>query len=177
VIGDSPGVNAIDILVISGSMGSGKTTVLNEASDLLTAAGVPHAAIDLDCLDLGHMPGPPSDELVLRNLAAVWNNYAALGITKLLLSEAVDTAAKLERLEAALPGARIQVCRLRATLGTMQERIRTREPGMLQNQFVARAAELEASLDAGGVEHFTVNNDRRPITEVACEVLTRAGWL
>jgi hypothetical protein len=59
----------------------------------------------------------------------------------------------------------------------MQQRIRLREPGMLQEQFVARVAELEASLDAGCVEDFSVENDGRSVTAVAREVLVRAGWL
>ena len=46
----------LKVLVISGSMGSGKTTVLGEASDLLGAAEIIHAAIDLDSLALGHLP-------------------------------------------------------------------------------------------------------------------------
>ena len=70
------------------------------------------------------------------------------------------------------------VCRLRARLETMQRRVREREPGMLQEEFVARVAEeLEASLDAGGVEDFSVENDGRSVTAVAREVLRRAGWL
>ena len=167
----------VKMLVISGSMGSGKTTVLGEASDILGAAEILHAAIDLDSLGLGHLPAAASDDLLIRNLAAVWNNYAAAGITRLLLSEVLDTAAKRERLRQTIPGAEIVVCRLRATFDTMQQRIRLREPGMLQEQFVARIAELEAWLDAGRVEEFSVQNDGRPITEVAREVLVRAGWL
>ena len=167
----------LKVLVISGSMGSGKTTVLGESSDLLGAAEILHAAIDLDTLALGHLPAAASDDLLIRNLAAVWNNYAAAGITRLLLSEVLDTAAKRERLRQTIPGAEIVVCRLRATFITMQQRIRLREPGMLQEQFVARIAELEASLDAGRVEDFSVQNDGRSVTVVAREVLVRAGWL
>ena len=167
----------LKVLVISGSMGSGKTTVLGEASDLLAAAEILHAAIDLDSLALGHLPAAASHDLLIRNLAAVWNNYAAAGITRLLLSEVLDTAAKRERLRQTIPGAEIVVCRLRATFDTMQQRIRLREPGMLQEQFVARIGELEASLDAGRVEDFSVQNDGRSVTEVAREILVRAGWL
>ena len=165
------------MIVISGSMGSGKTTVLADASDVLVASGVVHAAIDLDVLSVGHVPAAASDDLMIRNLAAVWNNYAAAGVTKLLLSEALDTPAKRQRLHEAVPGAAIVVCRLRARLDTMKQRIRLREPGMLQEQFVARVAELEASLDAGRVEDFSVENDDRSVTDVAREVLGRAGWL
>lgn len=38
----------VKVLVISGSMGSGKTTVLGEASDILTASNIAHVALDLD---------------------------------------------------------------------------------------------------------------------------------
>ena len=41
------------LLIISGSRGAGKTTVLSEASDLLSLAGIAHAAIDLDCWQPG----------------------------------------------------------------------------------------------------------------------------
>jgi hypothetical protein len=59
----------------------------------------------------------------------------------------------------------------------MQQRIRLREPGMLQEQFVARVAELEASLDAASVEEFSVEKEGRSVTAVAREILARAGWL
>lgn len=167
----------VKVLVISGSMGAGKTTVLGEASDILSAADIPHAAIDLDLLGLGHLPAGAPDDLTVRNLAVVWNNYAAAGVTRLLVSEALDTAAKRERLEKAIPRAEIVVCRLRATLDTMQQRVRLREPGILQEQFVARVAELEASLDAGRVEDFSVENEGRSVTDVAREILVRAAWL
>jgi len=90
-------------------MGSGKTTVLGEASDVLASRGVVHSAIDVDGLSVGHVPAAASDDLMIRNLAAVWNSYAAAGVTKLLLSEALDTSAKRERLHEALPGAAIVV--------------------------------------------------------------------
>ena len=40
----------VPVIVITGNMGAGKTTILAEASDLLTAGGIVHAAIDLDTL-------------------------------------------------------------------------------------------------------------------------------
>ena len=167
----------LKVLVISGSMGSGKTTVLGEASDLLSAADVHHAAIDLDGLALGRFPVPSHDELQDRNLAALWRNYAAAGVTRLLIAEALDDDAKRQRLRRTIPGAKIVICRLKATIETMQARVRLREPGLLQGQFLARVAELEASLDAHPLEDFIVVNDGRLITDVAQEVLVRAGWL
>jgi hypothetical protein len=165
------------VLVISGSMGSGKTTVLAEASDLLTIADIHHAAIDLDHLSIGHFPGTAPVDLPFYNLVTIWSNYAALGIERLILSEAIDSDAKLERLKRAMPKSQIIVCRLMAELGIMQQRVRLREPGLLQEQLVARVAELEKSLDASHLEDFSVENNNRSVTEVAREVLLRAHWL
>ena len=50
------------LVLISGSMGSGKTSVLGEASDLLTTNGVVHAAIDLDALGAAHLPPGASEQ-------------------------------------------------------------------------------------------------------------------
>lgn len=48
----------VQVLVITGSMGSGKTSVMAEASDLLSAAGIDHAAIDFDGLGIGYVVAP-----------------------------------------------------------------------------------------------------------------------
>jgi cytidylate kinase len=172
-----PGHKSASVLVISGSMGSGKTTVLGEASDILREAGIPHAAIDLDALGVSYLPQAAEDDLMMRNLTAVWNTYAAAGISRLLIADAVDSLAAYEDIRRAVPDAEFIVCRLRASLDTMRQRIRVREPGMLQKKFVTRVAELEASLDAARIEDFSVDNDSRSVTDVAREMLVRAGWL
>jgi predicted kinase len=171
-----PGMD-IKIIVISGSMGSGKTTVMAEASDLLAAAGVIHAAIDLDGLGIGHVPEGAWPDLAYRNLASVWENYAEAGATRLLLAEAVESRGELDRIREVISNSDVVVCRLRANLETMRQRVLAREPGMLQDTFIARVAELEALLDAAHVEDFSLHNDEGSITEVARELLVRAGWL
>jgi len=167
---------ALRVLLISGSMGSGKTTVMAEASDILAANRIAHAAIDVDELAIVHAPDVP-DDLVYCNLAAVWGNSASAGVDMLLLAYAVENQAVLNRVQETLPGAEFIVCRLRAPLQTMRQRVRLREPGLLQEKFVARVAELETLLDRAGVEDFAIDNADRSVTEVAREMLTRAGWL
>jgi hypothetical protein len=158
-------------------MGSGKTTVMAEASDLLAAAGVNHAAIDLDGLGIGHIPEGAWPDLAYQNLASVWENFARAGATRLLIAEAVQTAEELDRIQAAIPDADIVVCRVRASAETMQRRVQAREPGMLKEVFVARVLELESILDEAQVEDFSLSNDEASITSVARELLVRAGWL
>ena len=166
----------VRVIVISGSMGSGKTSVMAEASDLLAAAGVIHAAIDLDALGIGHVPEGAWPDLAYRNLAAVWQNYARAGATRLLLAEAVETAEELDRIQAAVPESEIVVCRLTARLETMRRRVLAREPGMLQDTLVARVAELDTLLDAAELEDFSLVNEAS-VTDVAREMLARAEWL
>jgi adenylylsulfate kinase len=168
------GVKAI---VISGSMGSGKTTVLGEMSDILADHGVQHAAIDLDAIGSVLFPDAAAKPLSLRNLASVSGNFVDAGITRILLAEAVESRDHFAQLQQALSGADLVLCRLTADIETMQRRLRTREPGMYQERFVARAKTLDAALDAAKVEDFTVRNDARPITDVAREVLLRSGWI
>ena len=86
------------LLIITGSMGSGKTAVLGEATDILTLRGIPHAAIDLDMLGMAHLPGPAENDAVMyRNLNVVWQNYVALGVDRLLLARAIENHTDLKR--------------------------------------------------------------------------------
>ncbi len=100
------------VIVISGSMGAGKTTVMAEASDILSANGIVHAAIDADTLGIVFQPSGSSTDLMYRNLAVIWANFAAAGVNRLLLAEAVEHRGELERIRMAVPGAEIAVCRL-----------------------------------------------------------------
>jgi predicted kinase len=165
------------LLVITGSMGSGKTTVMAEASDILNASGIGHAAIDLDALGIVHRAATAPRDVARTNLEAVWRNIAAAGVDALILSAAVERAVDLDGLRAAVGAGSAVVCRLRAPIAVMEDRIRVREPGMLQPQFVERVATLERILDSASLEDFALTNDGRPVTEVAREMLVRAGWL
>ena len=172
------GVAAEALLIITGSMGSGKTAVLDEASDILALHGIAHAGVDLDSLLILHLPSGVRDEdVVFRNLRCVWENYAALGVMRLLLARALERRDELERIRDAVSAKKITVCRLNASIGKMQERVGARDSGQLQRRYVARVAELNALLDRAQLEDFSVLNEGRSITEVAQEMLTRSGWL
>ncbi len=169
----------VPLLIISGSMGAGKTTVLSEASDLLAEAGVAHAAIDLDWLAIMHpQRDPHGGRLVFANLAAVWPTYATAGADRLIVARVVEDQAELDQYRSAVPGAQPIVCRLTAPIELMRERLRVREPGMFLDQALARASELDGILERAGVEDFVVDNGPgRSVGEVARQVLSSADWL
>lgn len=163
-------------------MGVGKSSVLAEASDILARRRVAHAAIDVDAWGLGFLPEPvTTDEAMYRNLRSVCGNYAALGVRRFLLARAIEGRAQLDLCRAAISGKNslpeLVVCRLAASVATMQQRVQMRETGIGQQAFVARVAELDVILDRVRLEDFAVANENRSLSDAAMEMLVKAGWI
>ena len=139
---------------------------------------IAHAAIDLDALGLAHLPSAASNDGVMySNLQSVCDNYASLGVRRLLLARAMEDRAELELCRRVVSAKNTVVCRLTAGIEAMQQRVRTRETGVAQRKYVARVAELDVILDRARLEDFTVANENRSLTEVAHEMLVKAGWI
>jgi hypothetical protein len=166
------------LLIITGAMGAGKTSVLGEASDILALRHIAHAAIDLDALGLAHLPSAASNDGVMyRNLQSVCKNYASLGVSRLLLARAMEDRAELELCRDVVSATNTVVCRLTASIEAMQQRVKMRESGVSQRKYVARVAKLNAILDRARLEDFIVTSENRSLTEVALEMLVNAGWI
>jgi hypothetical protein len=166
------------LLIITGAMGAGKTAVLAEASDILTLRHITHAAIDLDALGLAHLPSSSTNDGVMyRNLQSVCQNYVSLGVPRFLLARAMEDRSELELCRGIVSAADTVVCRLTASIEAMQQRVRLRESGVLQREYVARVAKLQAILDRARLENFAVSNENRSLTEVAREMLVKSGWI
>jgi len=159
-------------------MGAGKTAVLAEASDILGQRQVVHAAIDLDALGMAHLPfAARSDGVMYDNLRSICRNYAALGVHRFLVARAIEAGAQLKLCREIIPAAHTIVCRLTASIETMQRRVQIRDSGISQKESVARVAKLNDILDRSRLEDFAVANEDRSLTEVALEMLVRAGWI
>src|SRR5579864_3757024 len=135
---------SVPVLVITGPVGVGKTTVASEVSELLIGRGMPHALVDMDCLRDCH-PGRVNDPfhtaLGIKNLAAVWVNFQAAGAKRLLIVDIVETRNDLEQYRAAIPGAAILVVRLHASLATLLSRVERRQMWSGREWHLHRAAE------------------------------------
>ncbi|SRR6266536_3228015 len=166
------------LLIITGSMGSGKTAVLAEASDILALHGIPHAAIDLDMLGMARLPAAAENsDVMYRNLKTVWGNYVDYGIDRLLLARAVENRAEFERCLAAVGAKEVVGCRVMASIETMEQRVGLRELGTCRGKYIERVKTLNAALDQARLENFSITNEDRSLTEIAKEVLQRARWL
>src|SRR5580698_9614318 len=80
--GDRAMTAPVPVLVITGPVGVGKSTIAAEAAWLLRQADVPHALVDLDRIEQS-WPVPaddPGNERVShRNLACMWANFRQAG--------------------------------------------------------------------------------------------------
>ena len=163
------------VLLITGSMGSGKTSMLGEASDILEQHMVVHGCLDLDWL--AHVSGVHAADLLDQNLDAVVANFAAAGIGRLLVAGAIETRHELERIKQAVHAERLVTCRLRAPIELMEARVSARERGTHAQRYIDRVRVLEKLLDDAALEDFEVDTGRSSITCAATEMLQRAGWI
>jgi hypothetical protein len=131
----------------------------------------------LDALGLAHLPSAASNDGVMyRNLQSVCKNYASLGVRRFLLARAMEDR-ELELCRGVVPATSTVVCRLIASIEAMQQRVKMRELGVSQRQYVARVAKLNVILDRARLEDFTVASESRSLTDVAHEMLVKAGWI
>jgi hypothetical protein len=170
----------VALLLITGTMGAGKSTVMAEASDLLEREGIEHAAVDVDLLGLAYVASTPTNhDAMYANLecasAAPMRGSACSAFCLVRSVESPRGARAVP--PCCFRGTGVVVCRLAASMPTLLARVTRRETGILQAEYVARVETLNAILDRAGLEDFTTVNENRSVTEVAHEMLVRAGWL
>lgn len=169
----------VPVLLITGPVGSGKTSVAEAVGDELDRRGLPHATVDIDGLaqcDPAPAADPHNHRLGMRNLAALWPNFAEAGATHLVLARVVESMDELMDYRKAIPGAQIMVCRLRARTETLQRRLHGRDRGAWLEWSLRRSVELSEIMERNAVGHCVIDTDDRDIDAVAIEVLQVTGW-
>ena len=167
------------LLLISGPVGVGKTTVANELSTLLVNESVPHTFVDLDALTHTYprsLSDPFGNALALANLTIIWNNGRNHGARNLIVPRVVETRDYAEHLAQSVGISHPIVCRLTASDRTLLERVRAREIGSNLAWHEKRSLQLSAELSKTRNEDFSIATDGRSITEIATEILQRVKW-
>jgi hypothetical protein len=173
--------NAVEVLVVCGAPGTGKTATGWEIGHQLEQLGVRHAILDTDELDrVWPQPESVQDLITIthRNLRAFWESYADLDLRHLVLCGVMASISLNEPwITEAIKGSSVILVRLLAGRATREERLRRRELGSGFDKDMRgsdRASSFIADNDPPGM--LAVETDGKDVVRVAQEVLLVAGW-
>ena len=170
----------IPLIVITGPVGAGKTTVADTMQLHLAHRGIVTAFIDQDALRMVQ-PTPPGDrfgaQLGYDNLAAIWPNLVRAGVQVVVIADVVE-----DRQESrcayltAMPGAEPTIVRLNVPMNLVFSRLRHRERTPQDLAWsLNRAPELQEIMEAGAVEDLLIDVGQRSPEEIANEIIDRLG--
>ena len=161
-------------LLITGTIGTGKTAVAADLVELLQQRGVLAAAIDLDWLCWAHVDRSDQQRLMVENLRAVMHNFRAANVDHYVLARLVMSGDQVDDIRSLFDDFR--VVRLVAPPDIAESRIRARDAGSVMDQHLSEIVEFDRALDAIGVEDFRVENGDRAIRSVSEELAAKLGW-
>ena len=146
--------------------------------ELLTAAALPHAVLDVDQVRTFH-PTPPDDRfgsrLGRRNTAAVTANYLAEGAHILVLADVIEHSGDVDDYRRMMPDAEITVVRLDVPMELILARLDAREPESTIAWHRNRAPELQAIMERERIGDLVIDVGQRTPIAVATEIARRIG--
>jgi predicted kinase len=170
----------VPVVVVTGTIGAGKSTIANVASEILHARDIRHGLIEVDSFEGVYPPPDPNDpfnnEFGMRNIATLWPAYLDAGITRAIVTMTLESHDDADELLAALGSPPATVVRLDASQEVREERIERREFGDLREHFLKRTGFLAEKMDAAGIGDIVIANEEEPRL-VATRLLEQLGWI
>ena len=166
-------------VLLTGTIGAGKSSVAARTSEILHAAGLRHGLVEFDGLAEIYPPADDDDpfnmRLAFHNLRLLLPTFISAGARHLIVSATIESRAQLDEARIALRPYDVTVALITAPPNVVAERIRRREHGALLDDFLARTDALATTIAGAGVADLEVHNDGS-VTDAAEELLARLGW-
>lgn len=166
------------ILIFTGTLGTGKTTVAAEVGELLADLTLPNAVIDLDWLGWVNAGDDflAYDQLIAQNIISIWPNYRAVGVRYLVLARALLGHELVKVLPKAFPNTPITIIRLTASKETIKNRLSQRDSGETLREHLEEMNEMTHIMDDLHLESAIVNTDLLSVEEAAKQVIIMTNW-
>lgn len=162
------------ILIITGPVGAGKTTIAESIFDLLSENKTSCAVIDFDWLTAAYPP-PHNDRfnfhLGIANLRSILPNYLSMGIKIFIIPTVVESKEEIEKFKELINETDIFVIRLSAELATLHKRLDKRETGKMLRWHKKRAKELIDLFADKQLENIIIDTENKSIYSITEEVL------
>ena len=170
----------VEVLLIGGRSGVGKSTVGWEASRQLQEVGLPHCFIEGDNLDQIH-PAPADDPVRERiseaNLRAMWDNYRAEGQRRLIYTNTAAVVSAPWMTRALAGSVAFFGVLLTSDDETAARRLSGREIGGGLDWHVKRSRLAARWLEAEAPPWVVrVPTEGRSVEDIAGQALKLAGW-
>ncbi len=174
----------VPLVLVTGPVGVGKSTVADALSDCLSKQGLAHWLMDLDRLtDIApRAPGDPYAGGPLRaSVRAVWRVMRSAGARAAVFPRVLESSAEAADLAREIPGAELWMVRLRASKPVLTERIAGRERGESLRWHTERAQHLAALMDRANLGDLIIDTDGKTPEAIADKIArgfrARHGWL
>lgn len=165
------------MLFIGGRSGVGKSSAANELHWRLAAQHVKHALIEGDNLDQAHPPPWKVCDLAEQNLAAMWQNYRALGYRRLVYTNTVSVLQTSVLAAAMGDDPHIRAVLLQASDETAGSRLAGRETETTLEAHLERSRQRASDLERDAPSWvWRITTDGKSISEVAGEILALLDW-
>jgi len=170
----------VQVVIVTGPVGSGKTTTMWALGDLLSAHHIPHAVLDVDQVRRFY-PVPPDDRfgarLGLRNVQAVAANYRDGGARALVLADVIEHQRNVDDYKRAIPDTDVTVVRLDVPTDTILDRLERRESTSTIAWYRHRAPELQEIMERENIGDVVIDVGQRTSHDIASEIAHRLGLL
>jgi adenylylsulfate kinase-like enzyme len=161
------------VIVITGPVGSGKSTTAWALHDMLSDRRIPSALVDIDYLRCAWPQVTPwNAELGYDNFAAIAVNHQKIGVRCFVVADVVETQEQRHDYERSVPGSRVVIVRLNVVLENVMARLQLRETPDSIDWYLARAAELQALMESREIGDLVVDIDDHTPKDVAHEIFT-----